>query len=136
MTWAGGPTDYLLQELITDSEGKEVAMRFGGNLSILKEQANRGGLGIVACFLSCLEAVIGNAEYSFRDFANRIRLYSIQNSRWKLIYDSIKSQFELYDLKEDPQEENDVSGKNSKIVLDLSQRLFQHLRKSKPENRP
>ena len=66
---------------------------------------------------------------------NKIRLHSIQNSQWKLIYHTAENKFKLYNLKEDPHEDNDVNGENSKIVLQLSQKLFQHLRKSKPESR-
>ena len=61
---------------------------------------------------------------------NKIRLHSIQNLRWKLIYHTVESKFELYDLKQDSHEEKNVSGDNPKIVLKLSQRLFEHLGKS------
>ena len=67
---------------------------------------------------------------------NIIRLHSIQNSRWKLIYDTVKSKFQLYDLKKDPQEKNNVSEENPKTVLELSKRLFEHLEKSEPDSIP
>lgn len=71
VTWAGGPKEYLLQELIADSGGKGVAMRFGGNLLGLQERIKRGLPGIVACFFSCPGGVIGNEEYSMRGMMNK-----------------------------------------------------------------
>ena len=40
---------------------------------------------------------------------------SIRNSNWKLIYNEYNKTRELYDLKNDPNEDNNLSGKNLQI---------------------
>ena len=40
---------------------------------------------------------------------------SIRTSKWKLIYNEYNETKELYDLENDPNEENNLSGKNLEI---------------------
>ena len=67
VSWAGVQEGYLLQNIITDSDGRGVEMRFGGNLSILQEAVRLGYAETVACFHSCPGAPIGNEKYSLRE---------------------------------------------------------------------
>ena len=51
---------------------------------------------------------------------------SIRNSKWKLIHNEYNNTKELYDLENDPSEENNLIGKNSEIEKDLSKELLKY----------
>jgi arylsulfatase A-like enzyme len=51
---------------------------------------------------------------------------SIRNSNWKLIYNEYNKTRELYDLKNDPNEENNLSGKNLEIEDVLLEEISKH----------
>lgn len=58
----------------------------------------------------------------------RIKMFMIRDSRWKLIYNEETDESGLFDLKKDPGELNDLIKKKPEKALDLSQRLFKHIR--------
>ena len=51
---------------------------------------------------------------------------SIRNSKWKLIHNEHDNTKELYDLQNDPSEENNLIGKNFEIEKELSKELLKH----------
>ena len=51
---------------------------------------------------------------------------SIRNSKWKLIHNEYNDTKELYDLENDPNEENNLIGKNIEIEQQLSKELFKY----------
>ncbi|NNN06849.1 MAG: sulfatase-like hydrolase/transferase [Elusimicrobia bacterium] len=59
-------------------------------------------------------------------------MFSVQDERWKLIYDSITRSRRLYDLAADPQENVDVSGGHPKQLARLTQALADHIRRQVP----
>ena len=51
---------------------------------------------------------------------------SIRSSKWKLIHNEHDNTRELYDLKNDPNEENNLIGKNSEIEKEFSKELLKY----------
>jgi arylsulfatase A-like enzyme len=51
---------------------------------------------------------------------------SIRNSKWKLIHNEYDDTRELYDLENDPSEENNLIGKNIEIEKKLSKELLKY----------
>ena len=51
---------------------------------------------------------------------------SIRSSKWKLIHNEHDNTMELYDLKNDPNEENNLIGKNSEIEKEFSKELLKY----------
>ena len=51
---------------------------------------------------------------------------SIRNSKWKLIHNEHDNTKELYDLENDPSEENNLIGKNFEIEKELSKELLKY----------
>ena len=51
---------------------------------------------------------------------------SIRNSNWKLIYNEYNKTRELYDLKNDPEEKNNLSGKNLEIEDILAEEISKY----------
>ena len=51
---------------------------------------------------------------------------SIRNSKWKLIHNEHDNTKELYDLQNDPSEENNLIGKNFEIEKELSKELLKY----------
>ena len=51
---------------------------------------------------------------------------SIRNSKWKLIHNEYNNTKELYDLENDPGEENNLIGKNFGIEKELSKELLKY----------
>jgi arylsulfatase A-like enzyme len=51
---------------------------------------------------------------------------SIRNSKWKLIHNEHDNTKELYDLQNDPNEENNLVGKNFEKEKELSKELLKH----------
>ncbi len=51
---------------------------------------------------------------------------SIRNSKWKLIHNEHNDTKELYDLENDPSEENNLIGKNFEIEKELSKELLKY----------
>ena len=61
VTWEGADREYDLDEVITDSNGKPLVMRFGGNLpAALKKRT-----GCLLCLDSCPVGVVSNFTYTY-----------------------------------------------------------------------
>ena len=63
VTWEGAEGSYDLHELLQDSGGEGIEMRFGGN----EEHDHHWASGCILCLFSCPGGVISNAAYSIRD---------------------------------------------------------------------
>jgi arylsulfatase A-like enzyme len=112
----------------------------GNSLLPLMEDKSLGNLRSVPAYpkqetVFC-ETVLGG--YQSTKEMEKIRLRCIRIDRWKLIHtnnalddlrkeglNDDKDTFELYDLKSDPGEENNIVKKHPDVVNELKQRLFQ-----------
>ncbi len=61
VTWEGAKKEYTLDEVIKDSNGKPIRMRFGGNLA----EANEHNSGCLMCLDSCPVGIASNASYTY-----------------------------------------------------------------------
>lgn len=61
VTWKGAKRPYRIDEVINDSNGKPIVMRFGGNLSNATEKKT----GCLMCLDSCPVGVTSNASYTY-----------------------------------------------------------------------
>jgi ferredoxin len=61
VTWDGANKDYTLDEVIIDSNGKPIVMRFGGNYETAKEK----NTGCLLCLDSCPVGIISNETYTY-----------------------------------------------------------------------
>lgn len=60
-TWDGADKEYGIDEVINDSNGNPIDMRFGGNFDASK--ANQ--TGCIMCLDSCPVGIVSNSTYSF-----------------------------------------------------------------------
>nr|WP_314381572.1 YdjY domain-containing protein [uncultured Campylobacter sp.] len=60
VTWDGAPKSYDINEVIKDSNGKPIDMRFGGN----EATAMSFNTGCIACLDSCPVGIISNHTYT------------------------------------------------------------------------
>ena len=67
VTWNGAPKSYDINEVITDSNGKQIDMRFGGN----EATAKSFNTGCIACLDSCSVGIISNHTYTHRAVEKR-----------------------------------------------------------------
>ena len=61
VTWNGAEKEYDVNEVIKDSNGKQIAFKFGGNL----EMAKNKNTGCLSCLDSCPVGIISNAAYTY-----------------------------------------------------------------------
>jgi hypothetical protein len=61
VTWDGAKKSYTLDEVIKDSNGKPIVMRFGGNL----ENATKMKTGCLLCLDSCPVGIGSNESYTY-----------------------------------------------------------------------
>lgn len=61
VTWQGADKDYDINEVIKDSNGKEIDFRFGGNADTAKDKKT----GCLTCLDSCPVGIISNAAYTY-----------------------------------------------------------------------
>lgn len=61
VTWEGAKKEYRLDEVIKDSNGKPLLIRFGGNLS----NAIQYNTGRLICLDSCPVGITSNASYTY-----------------------------------------------------------------------
>lgn len=61
VTWKGAGKEYNLNDVIKDSNGKAILVRFGGNLS----RAVDKGTGCLICLESCPVGITSNAQYTY-----------------------------------------------------------------------
>ena len=65
-------------------------------------------------------------------YSEQSNLISIRTNKWKLIYNRSNGQYELYDLKNDPKESDDISAKEIGIFGYFKDELNNYLIKSAP----
>lgn len=61
VTWKGAPKSYSLDDVIKDSNGKPIAIRYGGNLPLSLEK----NTGCLICLDSCPVGICSNSTYSY-----------------------------------------------------------------------
>lgn len=61
VTWKGAGRNYDINEVIKDSNGKQINFRFGGNLAMAKEK----NTGCLSCLDSCPVGIISNDAYTY-----------------------------------------------------------------------
>ncbi|MDY6065214.1 MAG: YdjY domain-containing protein [Finegoldia sp.] len=61
VTWKGADKDYDINEVIKDSNGKKIDLRFGGNL----ERAKEKNTGCLTCLDSCPVGIVSNTTYTY-----------------------------------------------------------------------
>ncbi|HFZ8995995.1 TPA: YdjY domain-containing protein [Citrobacter freundii] len=61
VNWAGAPGPYTFDEVLPDSNGRKIDMRFGGNL----QDALARKTGCLVCMDSCPAAIVSNAVYTY-----------------------------------------------------------------------
>ena len=61
VTWNGAEKEYDVNEVIKDSNGKQIEFKFGGNL----EMAKNKNTGCLSCLDSCPVGIISNAAYTY-----------------------------------------------------------------------
>ena len=67
VSWKGGRRVYRLDELIRDSNGRPLAVRFGGNLAL----AVKKNTGCLLCLDSCPVGITSNSSYTYGAIDNR-----------------------------------------------------------------
>jgi hypothetical protein len=67
ITWKGAKKEYRLDEVVKDSNGKPLLIRFGGNLS----NAIQYNTGCLICLDSCPVGITSNASYTNGAVENR-----------------------------------------------------------------
>jgi hypothetical protein len=65
VSWEGAPMSYSIAELLKETGGKGISLRFGGN----KEHIPVWKSGCILCLYSCPGGKIGNAAYTVNDYA-------------------------------------------------------------------
>jgi hypothetical protein len=61
LTWKGAKKTYRLDEVLKDSNGKPLAMRFGGNLATALKKKT----GCLVCLDSCPVGITSNSAYTY-----------------------------------------------------------------------
>jgi ferredoxin len=61
VSWAGDSRDHALDEVIRDSNGKPIVIRFGGNLATSLDK----NTGCLICLDSCPVGISSNATYTY-----------------------------------------------------------------------
>ncbi|EMZ4676641.1 TVP38/TMEM64 family protein [Escherichia coli] len=61
VNWQGAAKAYSFDEVIVDSNGKKLDMRFGGNLTAAEEKKT----GCLVCLDSCPVGIVSNATYTY-----------------------------------------------------------------------
>ncbi len=75
VTWTGANKDYKLDEVIKDSNGKAVDIRFGGNLKNAQDKKT----GCLICLDSCPVGITSNANYTYGAVEKRNEVKFIGN---------------------------------------------------------
>ena len=80
--------------------------------------------------------ILGKRNYFTRfTFGKWLDKNYIRTEKWKLIYNKSDGSYELYNLKKDPQEINNLVSKENKMFVLLKNKLFMHIALSAKENR-
>lgn len=62
VTWNGAPRRYKFSEVINDPQGKEMVVKFGGNLSASDEYMT----GCILCLDTCAVGITSNSAYGWK----------------------------------------------------------------------
>lgn len=62
---------------------------------------------------------------------HRHNVFCVRTKKWKLIYNKTPNSWEMYDLDNDPKEQNNIFDKNKEHRLKLQNMLLDHLKKDK-----
>ena len=76
VTWDGAEKDYDINEVVKDSNGKKIDMRFGGN----QERAKGKNTGCLACLDSCPVGIVSNHTYAYGAVEKRMEASFSGNS--------------------------------------------------------
>ena len=84
-----------------------------------------------------LMPLLGSRKYAFPVFtySEFLERKSVRTLEWKLIYDSQNRRYELYNLKNDPAELNDVSATEEEQFEFLKQKLGEYINNSVPQSK-
>lgn len=74
--WEGLKAPLPLSALLTDSAGRGIDMRFGGNKALIPEWHS----GCIACLYSCPGGKVSNHAYTIRDYVNHVTEFSVNRS--------------------------------------------------------
>ena len=74
--WDGLPSPLPLADLLTDSAGKGIDMRFGGNKALIPEWHS----GCIACLYSCPGGKVSNHAYTIRDYVKGTTKFSVNSN--------------------------------------------------------
>lgn len=74
------------------------------------------------------------SQYAVREGAKRWPIVSYRTKDWKLIYDSVKQQHELYYLDKDPYEKNNLYATRPSVLIELEVAIQQHLKDIRGES--
>jgi len=74
--WEGLSSPLPLADLLTDSAGKGIDMRFGGNKALIPEWHS----GCIACLYSCPGGKVSNHAYTIRDYVNGTTKFSVKTN--------------------------------------------------------
>lgn len=67
ITWEGAQREYSIDEVITDSQGKAVDQKFGGNF----ENAKSAFTGCLMCLDSCTVGITSNSSHELKSFDDK-----------------------------------------------------------------
>ena len=70
---------------------------------------------------------IMSEHYIYPIHEERARVFSCRTDEWKLVYDERGNRYELYDLRNDPEEVVDVFPGSPDVINLLMERLRSHL---------
>jgi hypothetical protein len=76
--WDGLSSPLPLADLLTDSAGKGIDMRFGGNKALIPEWHS----GCIACLYSCPGGKVSNHSYTIRDYVKGTTKFSVN---WNVV---------------------------------------------------
>jgi hypothetical protein len=74
--WKGLASPLPLSALLTDSAGRGIDMRFGGNKALIPEWHS----GCIACLYSCPGGKVSNHAYTIRDYVKGTTQFSVNRS--------------------------------------------------------
>jgi hypothetical protein len=74
--WEGLKDPLPLADMLTDSAGRGIDMRFGGNKSLIHEWHS----GCIACLYSCPGGKVSNRSYTIRDYVLGTTRFSVNRA--------------------------------------------------------
>lgn len=77
LLWDDNAIPVDINELIQDSNGGKIDLRFGGNKELAEERQN----GCIACFDSCPVGITSNHTYSYGAVMNETVTYTVQQDK-------------------------------------------------------